>query len=274
MIKYIILFLILCLIIDILRSNRSNYYNYIDSKKILERKREKKIEYHIEETQGIPKKIIQTYKKKDLIPTNIIKNITDKNLDWEYNFYDDEECVNFLYEEFGKEYVDKFYSFKKGAHKSDLFRICWLYVNGGVYIDIDTEIIIKLDDIIDNIENDFTILQNRIRNRGRFEKYISSLFGYHHETLINSLIIVNKGNKYIKKCIENIMKINQEDLENNYGLILFVMQQTLKNNIKYQIFEEPTSPILFIYNRDGIYDKNNKLIGYSKYKNYKNGFFY
>ena len=161
---------------------------------------------------------------------------------------------------------------KRGAHKADLFRLCWLYKYGGIYIDIDIEIIKSLDEIVKNID-DFTIMQNDLRN-SYYDDMTSRIFNCKHKTLINSFIIVNKGNKYIKECIENIMKITQEDLENNYPLILFVMQQTFKDNINYQVFERSDKKFIpFIPQRMEIYDKYDKKIGYSCYKNYKNGEF-
>ena len=75
-------------------------------------------------------------------------------------------------------------------------------------------------------------MQNDFRHNN-YDDFISDNLEYKHKTLINSFIVSNKGNKLIKKCIENIMKIEQKDLENNYPLILFVMQHTLKNNIDY-----------------------------------------
>lgn len=83
-------------------------------------------------------------------------------------------------------------------------------------------------------------------------------------------MIINKGNKYIKKCIENIMKINQEDLK-DYPMVLFVMQNTLKDNINYQLFER--RPQYLTNKRMEIYDKYDNLVGYSCYEKYKKGEF-
>ena len=270
--KILLLILALSIVVFLLYTiieNINNLNGFKNCKAILDRKSNIEIK-NLEETKGIPKKILQSHKNRNMVPDYIINNIKDKNPNWEYNFYNDEETINFLQKEYGLEFVNKFNSFKKGAHKCDLFRLCWLYKYGGVYIDIDSEIIKPLDKIIENIE-DFTIIQNDMRGL-YFSDLIPDILGLKHRALINSFIVTNKGNKYIKKCIEDVMKITQSDLDNNYGAILYVMQHSLDKNIKYQIFERPEN--LFINNnRMALYDKNNKKIGYSCYKNYKDGKF-
>jgi len=271
----ILIFIFMLIIIIIIVSyidNKKNLNKFINAEKII--KKENIINLiDIKENENIPKNIIQTYKNKNLVPNYIFENIKNKNKNWNYYFFNDKECREFLLEEYGKDFLDKFDSFKKGAHKSDLFRLCWLYKNGGVYIDIDTQILIPLDEIVKNINNNFTILQNDFR-RNIYDDLISKQFNVKHKTLINSFIVTNRGNIHIKKCIENIMKINQKDLENNYPLILFVMQQTLKDDIDYQLFERSDNNYIPFLTGDMImYDKNNKKIGYCKYKNYDDGKF-
>ena len=253
--------------IDMVRNHSSINSNYSKkSKNIIERNNNINVKF-IEEEKIIPKKILQTYKSFNSVPSYVVDNIKKLNQDWEYCFYDDNDCIDFLNKEFGKTFVDKFNSFKKGAHKSDLFRICWLYINGGVYIDIDTELIVGLNDIVKNVDS-FTILQNDTPTT--IQGTLIYNFFKKHDTLINSFMVINKGNKYIKKCIENIMKINQEDLK-DYPMVLFVMQNTLKDNIKYQLFER--RPQYLTNKRMEIYDKYDNLVGYSCYEKYKKGEF-
>ena len=50
----------------------------------------------------------------------------------------------------------------KGAHKADLFRYCYLYKFGGIYIDIKTELIQNIDDVLNYKDIDlFTVLSIR-----------------------------------------------------------------------------------------------------------------
>jgi mannosyltransferase OCH1-like enzyme len=97
---------------------------------------------------------------------SIIYNNINVNPDYNYYLYDDYDCRNFIYNNFD---FDVLYAFDKlipGAYKSDLWRYCVLYINGGIYMDIKFKIIkplhtyVKKDTIIfvkdilgDNIYN-------------------------------------------------------------------------------------------------------------------------
>tara|TARA_R110001632_G_scaffold140800_5_gene256868 strand:+ start:81 stop:917 length:837 start_codon:yes stop_codon:yes gene_type:complete len=272
-ISAIIIFLLI-IIIESISNNRRNLLAFQNAKYILKKDNRKIKIPEIEETNKIPKKILQIYfQGEDCVPPYVRENITEKNTEWEYNFFDQEKCYNFLRENFDESYVEKMDSFKKYAHKADLFRICWLYINGGVYMDADMELFIPLDELIKDFKGTLTTLKNNFR-RNLYEDVISNFFGYKHETLINSFIFSTKGNILVKECIENIMKIDQEDLEDNYPLILFVMQHVLKDKIEYIFFEKSSNSFIPLIKGDmHMYDKKNNRIGNSCYKNYSNGKF-
>jgi len=93
----------------------------------------------------IPKLIIQTFKDKNNIASKVYKNKEQYAPGYKHIVFDDNECLQFLrrYNDvLCNEDLEKvWYSLKKGAHRADLFRYCYLYVNGGVYLDIKTELI-------------------------------------------------------------------------------------------------------------------------------------
>ena len=93
------------------------------------------------------KTIIQTYHKPYLIPTVVFENLEKYATGYERIFFTDEMCIDFLREHYGSDYVDRFNYFKLGAFKADLFRYCYLYKYGGIYLDIKTVLIKPLDDI-------------------------------------------------------------------------------------------------------------------------------
>lgn len=266
----VLIILTLAIVIEGYVENKVNKDRYEKSFSILDRPLEIQIE-NVETGKEIPKNILQTHKSREIVPKYVFDNIKKGNEDWNYHFLDDQECKKFLYDYYGQQVLDKFNSFKLGAHKSDLFRVCWLYQFGGVYVDIDTELKKSMDSIVSNIE-DFTIMLCDFR-KNIYNDIISRTMNVEHKTLVNSFIVCKKGDPRIKKCIESIMKINQSDLENNYALILFVMQKTLDNQIEYQVFEKIDNILIpFRGGRGIMYDKNNNMIGYSKYAEYKNGF--
>ncbi len=88
--------------------------------------------------QMIPKIIWQTM-KTNCIPVSMkgfCMSWIDKNPEYEYRFFDDNDMVNFISEEF-PEYFEGFKKILYGASKADLWRYLILYKYGGVYADID-----------------------------------------------------------------------------------------------------------------------------------------
>jgi mannosyltransferase OCH1-like enzyme len=107
---------------------------------------------NIEFKNKIPKIIHQTFKTQDA-PIQMIEasNSWSKlSPNWEYYFYDDTDCIEFIKKYFSRETLLAFLSFLPGAFKADLFRLCVLYIKGGVYSDSDTISLFDLDDLIED----------------------------------------------------------------------------------------------------------------------------
>jgi mannosyltransferase OCH1-like enzyme len=98
----------------------------------------------------IPKSIYQTFYTKNL-PNNIQNLINDmllNNPGYDHFLYDDDEIDNFIKIEFDSETYDAFKMLNVGAAKADFWRYCILYKRGGIYLDIDSSIIGKIDELI------------------------------------------------------------------------------------------------------------------------------
>jgi hypothetical protein len=97
----------------------------------------------------IPKVIYQTH--NSYIPPKVYENIKKYAPDYEHIIYDsDDKCVEFLSAYFNPIVRDTFEGLKLGAHKADLFRYCLLYIKGGIYLDIKTELIKPVSHIFKN----------------------------------------------------------------------------------------------------------------------------
>lgn len=98
----------------------------------------------------IPKVIYQTYKttKLPFIFRWHISRLKKKNPNYDYQFYDDNRIDNFLLNEFGENIFKLYKCINIGAAKADFFRYAILYKKGGVYLDIDSRIINKIDTFI------------------------------------------------------------------------------------------------------------------------------
>lgn len=117
---------------------------------------------------AIPKIIFQTCSfKYNEIPDYIkIHQQTwiEKNPNWEYRYYDDQDCFNFIKEYF-PELVDMFSSIQVPFARADFWRFVALYYFGGVYADIDTFCVKPLDEWIDT-DKDFISAENYIEGLG------------------------------------------------------------------------------------------------------------
>jgi mannosyltransferase OCH1-like enzyme len=88
----------------------------------------------------IPKIIWQTYKSK-LPPTQSLKSIQSwlkLNPDFEWFYFDDEKCDQFIRDHFDTNFYTMYSSLPFGVMKADVWRVAIVYVYGGVYVDLDT----------------------------------------------------------------------------------------------------------------------------------------
>lgn len=253
-IYYLVIFTVIILLYILIKTILSNIIIHIEDSTTNDVIVRKDVELKIDTEElgeTVPKQIMQTYKSLDKVPEFVIKNIKKDNPDWKYIFYSDEDAEKFLEEEYPPPILEKFKSFSRGAHKADLFRLCWLYKNGGVYVDIDTHLLKPVNDIIG--ENDLIIpitLVSKKRTR-----------------LLNCFMVSKKGDPLILKCIYSIMKIKDEELKYNYCLILRVMQKCLEGEYDYEFFEKSTKHF-FGGETWHIYDKMDNKIAESRYENY------
>lgn len=99
----------------------------------------------------IPKTILQLWGRRETLTQQMLGAVgTWKILNPSYDhvLMFDEDCREFLKEHFTEDVCTAFELIKPGAGKADLFRYCYLYIKGGVYVDIDNICVKPLDDII------------------------------------------------------------------------------------------------------------------------------
>ena len=109
--------------------------------------------------EPIPKVIISTYYDKNKIPQKVFKNIKKYAYDYQYIVFDDSQIITFLKKYYPSNVLNTFHELDKGAHKADLFRYCYLYIYGGIYLDIKTELIEPIQKTFDKpYTNFYTVL--------------------------------------------------------------------------------------------------------------------
>lgn len=101
----------------------------------------------------IPRNIFVCWKTKNL-PEKMAVNVSqlkENHPGFDFYLFDDNDCLYFIRNHFDTEIVNAFLYLKPGAYKADLFRLCVLYIHGGIYIDIKYRCIneFKFDYLLD-----------------------------------------------------------------------------------------------------------------------------
>jgi hypothetical protein len=63
-----------------------------------------------------------------------VNNIKKKNPRFKYYLFDDNDCREFIKNNYSDKILNAFNSLIPGAYKADLWRYCILYKYGGIYI--------------------------------------------------------------------------------------------------------------------------------------------
>lgn len=90
---------------------------------------------------AIPKLIMQTWKTKD-VPDKWAespRSIKEHMPDWGYILMTDEDNRQFVERHF-PDFLSYYDGFKYNIQRADAIRYMWLYMNGGIYIDLDTKL--------------------------------------------------------------------------------------------------------------------------------------
>ena len=204
----------------------------------------------------IPKIIHQTFETKDLSPAmvSILQTWKDKNPNYTFKFYDKEDRVKFMSENFEDKVLNAYNNLNYGAFKADLWRYCILYKYGGCYTDMDTICINGIDVFLNN-ETEICTPIDLTRT-------------YH---LFNSFISVKPGHPIMKhcidKCVDNALHIKNCSDNRDYtgpGVLGMSVNKYLERHEKTYINHEnvPSSITLlnFVPRTEYVYDKDNKHI--------------
>lgn len=148
------------------------------------------------ESEVIPKTLIQTHYDKSKIPQKVYNNIKKFAPEYKHIVWDDNECEEFMNKYFNPNILLTFRQLK-GAHKADLFRYCYLYKYGGVYLDIKTELIKPLKDVFPN-------------------NYTYSVLSIMKDTIFQGIIATLPGNPIFLKLIYFMVIIVERKMKFTY----------------------------------------------------------
>jgi mannosyltransferase OCH1-like enzyme len=164
----------------------------------------------------IPKIIWQTYESeyKNLPPLALecANSWQEKNPDWEYKYVSGKERAEFVLNNFGQEWFNIYNSYKANILRADLWRYMCLYVNGGIYADLD--ILCKK-----SIESFFNLKNNFIASEDpNGPGYSQMIFACEPNSIFLKNIIDNIKVKYYEKNnYDNIIDYETSEV----GYIIF-----------------------------------------------------
>ena len=160
----------------------------------------------------IPKCIYMCYKNKN-IPKKVIENWQILNPDYDIKLFDDNDCRMFIHRHFGEKHANIFNSISSGPNKADFWRLCVLYINGGVYTDIDLMPLEPLSYILQNANINF-----------------STVLGFEKNNIFQAFLASEKNNNILKSCIDYCIS-NVELLKNDYFFNIRLMHSVLGNTL-------------------------------------------
>ena len=143
----------------------------------------------------IPLDIYQTWFTKDLPPKmrERVELIKAQNPRFTHHLYDDNDCREFIQTHFKPDVLNAYNRLIPGAYKADLWRLCVLFINGGIYMDIKFCCV-----------NGFRLIE--LTEREHFVK------DRPHNSIYNALMVCKKGNIFLYHSIRRIV----ENVKNNY----------------------------------------------------------
>ena len=157
----------------------------------------------------IPKVIIQTYHDKSKIPIKVFNNIKKYAPEYKHIIFDDAECIDFFKKNYNASVLQRFLSLKSGAHKADLFRYCYLYINGGIYLDIKTELIKPLSDIFN-------------------ENYLYTIIANNNKSIYQGIIATPPKNIFFLNLIEHIIETTNKQVQKKYLIFTIYFYRKLE----------------------------------------------
>lgn len=237
---------------------------------------DKKPEFQPLYDQKIPFTIIQTNAKRKVSfkLKYCVDRLTRFNPEYEYVYYDDEACRNFLREYYPPNVLECYNLLIPGAFKGDLFRACYLYEKGGIYLDSGMSCIIPLREVIRSTDEfisvrDFYYPLNDFKNPFIYNAFIACI--PKHPIIKNYLdkIIKNIENRSYSDNVLGItgplalgrsfvecLNINKSIYEGDYGNGIRLLQLLIPIN---QSLKEPIN----------IVKEGDRSIFTTKYNGYK-----
>lgn len=178
----------------------------------------------------IPRTIVQTSRKKPEL--YICDMIRERSQGWDYKHFIDDEIMEFFYENPLPEFpnvIAKFYTFNYGEHRADLFRYYYLYVKGGVYIDMDAMLEENIDTIIGDADF-FTVKSS-----------------YFPGTVFQGFLGASPKHPLIYKALADIYNISTNDLIREFHVLCKNLYRFIHEEMEKETYNEKVKLLDEVY---------------------------
>ena len=202
---------------------------------------------------SIPKIFYQSWDSE--LPSFILKkNLSHIPTDIEYKLFSITEMQNYLEKNWGTKFVELFKSYKKIAHRVDLWRYCILYQKGGIYMDADCILLNDIDFMISKYQMVFVTNNRGLKN------------------IFNGFLMTVPKNPIFKKIIKFMLKTGTQfnDYYFNCNKLYTIIDKYININLSQHIYNKKIKNIdynilLLIDKRTTIININEKWNEYNKY---------
>ncbi len=176
-------------------------------------------------TDTVPKTIVQFWDDSNYIPADVQQCIKTwrffEDKGFEHIIFNEHDARVFISEMFSQNYVEAFDRCYHPAMKSDYFRLCFIFIHGGCYIDADdayngTDIELyfkddrlKLQPLCYDIDTNTMIKPSIFMNPNNHSENWIYYFN-------NNPLIARPGNPIIKYALERATKILIKNDQNNF----------------------------------------------------------
>ena len=142
-----------------------------------------------------------TYKSRAHVPEKVWDGLRRFAPGYTVRFFDDAACESYIASHFHGDVLARYRQLRKGAHRADLFRYCVLWREGGLYLDIKTELLRPLPDL--SREHNATVL-SKVK----------------HTIYQGWLWIPRAGDPIIGKCLRHVVSSKQRLVDSSFMQIV------------------------------------------------------
>jgi len=224
----------------------------------------------------IPKCLFQTWKTHNLTGNYKIatKSWQTLNKTYKYELSDDFECRDFIKNNFVLDILNAYNKLIPGALKADLWRYCKLYIEGGIYCDMDLICLKNLEDYFFGDYDMVTVLDLKASGGGIFQGFLAvTKKNIIIKNLIEACVESINNNKYYEdELIMDDGNLKCKGALSITGPLLF--KKVLKKMNRRLILKEGDNTVgdtkirLFKYNQNDIISFNNEILFKHRYTNY------